>query len=144
MNIRKFVIIIVIALVIIAGGLSYRWFAGRRGQSAAPQPKTAEQIERETQQAAKEVRLQRAEESWNKAIQTISALDKDFDGLSDADEAKYGTNPDSADTDGDGLLDKTEIDIYKTDPLKPDTDGDGFKDGEEARGGYNPKGKGRL
>lgn len=48
-------------------------------------------------------------------------LDRDKDGLSDADEERYGT-----------------------DPAKADTDGDGFKDGDEVRAGYNPKGAGKL
>jgi hypothetical protein len=47
--------------------------------------------------------------------------DADADGLTDADESKYGT-----------------------DPQNPDTDGDGFRDGEEADSGYNPAGPGRL
>lgn len=48
-------------------------------------------------------------------------LDGDKDGLSDADEARYGT-----------------------DKSNPDTDGDGFKDGDEVKAGYNPKGAGKL
>ncbi len=35
------------------------------------------------------------------------------------------------DTDGDGLSDSDEINIYTTDPTKPDTDGDGLTDGFE-------------
>jgi hypothetical protein len=35
------------------------------------------------------------------------------------------------DTDGDGISDNDETDIYKTDPKKADTDGDGIDDGEE-------------
>lgn len=72
----------------------------------------------------------------------------------DIDEAKwfgYATTPDSTpvtinkvDTDGDGLSDYDEINIYKTDPLNPDTDGDGYSDGEEVKGGYNPLGDGKL
>lgn len=47
--------------------------------------------------------------------------DSDDDGLSDSDEARYGTNPNN-----------------------PDTDGDGYPDGEEVQNGYNPLGPGRL
>jgi hypothetical protein len=50
-----------------------------------------------------------------------STIDSDNDGLSDADEAFYGT-----------------------DPFNPDTDGDGFTDGDEVKNGYNPAGPGRL
>lgn len=49
------------------------------------------------------------------------SLDSDNDGLTSAQEAQYGT-----------------------DPNNPDTDGDGFKDGDEVSAGYNPKGAGRL
>ncbi len=48
-------------------------------------------------------------------------LDTDHDGLSDADEVKYGT-----------------------DPTNPDTDGDGYLDGDEVKNGYNPLGEGSL
>lgn len=49
------------------------------------------------------------------------SLDSDKDGLTNAQEAQYGT-----------------------DPNNPDTDGDGFKDGDEVKAGYNPKGTGKL
>jgi len=55
--------------------------------------------------------------------------DIDDDGLTNDEEAALGTNPENADTDGDGLRDPNEIDY--TDPLNPDTDGDGFSDGDE-------------
>ncbi len=42
------------------------------------------------------------------------------------------------DSDGDGLSDYDEINIYGTDPLNPDTDGDGYNDGEEVSAGYDP------
>jgi hypothetical protein len=71
-------------------------------------------------------------------------VDTDRDGLSDEDEALYGTNPELVDTDDDGLTDRDEVVVFKTDPLNPDTDGDGFTDGDEVRNGYDPKGPGRL
>ncbi len=59
------------------------------------------------------------------------AVDSDGDGITDAEEAKLGTDANSADTDGDGLSDYDEINEYETDPLNPDTDGDGLSDGDE-------------
>lgn len=59
-------------------------------------------------------------------------LDSDGDGLTDYDEINvYHTDPNNPDTDGDGLKDGEEVLKYKTNPLNPDTDGDGLKDGEE-------------
>ncbi len=61
--------------------------------------------------------------------------------------------PSSLDTDADGLTDVEEA-VYGTDPAKADTDGDTFIDGEQKRSdgsivgelylGYNPKGTGPL
>ncbi len=67
--------------------------------------------------------------------QTQAALsggdDADGDGLTNAEEAKIGTDPFNPDTDGDGLSDGDEAMTYKTNPLVPDTDEDGLLDGEE-------------
>lgn len=71
-------------------------------------------------------------------------LDSDHDGLTDVEEATYGTNPLVADTDIDGLGDYEEIKIYHTNPLLADTDGDGYLDGAEVKNGYNPNGPGKL
>ena len=49
-----------------------------------------------------------------------------------------GTDPLSADTDGDGLSDGQEVNVYRTTPTNADTDGDGLKDGEEVGRGTNP------
>ena len=75
---------------------------------------------------------------FDNAMKQVAATDSDFDGIINTDETKYGTSPTSADTDGDGLLDKDEIFIYHTNPLKADTDGDGKSDGYEVRHGTSP------
>ena len=59
--------------------------------------------------------------------------DSDFDGVTDLEERKHGTDPYQSDTDGDGLTDYEEIYIYLTNPLKVDTDGDGVSDHEEIK-----------
>lgn len=57
---------------------------------------------------------------------TDVAEDRDNDGLNDNIETALGSNLDNADTDGDGIDDKTEV---GSDPLKPrDTDNDGIPD----------------
>jgi len=70
-------------------------------------------------------------------------IDTDGDGLSDALENIWCTDPDDADTDNDGILDGWEdanhngmVDTVETDPCNMDTDGDGIQDGTEL--GYTP------
>ncbi|MCA9878042.1 MAG: hypothetical protein KC442_09675 [Thermomicrobiales bacterium] len=60
-----------------------------------------------------------------------SAGDTDGDGLSDAEEAAYGSDPLNRDYDGDGLSDGEEVYTYGTDPVNNDTDGDSLTDGDE-------------
>ena len=56
--------------------------------------------------------------------------DTDGDGVADSDEADlYGTDPGNWDTDGDGLSDGDELFVVGTDPLVWDTNGDGVSDG---------------
>ncbi len=67
-----------------------------------------------------------------------ASQDNDFDGVSNAEEETLGTDPDVADSDGDGLTDGQEITLHNTDPLDADTDGDGFNDGSEQSNGSSP------
>ena len=48
-----------------------------------------------------------------------SEKDSDTDGLTDAEEAKLGTDPAKPDTDGDRLLDAEEVRSIKSDPKNP-------------------------
>lgn len=57
----------------------------------------------------------------NTSINTNGSADPDVDGLTNDQEATYGTNPNN-----------------------PDSDGDGFLDGDEVQNGYNPLGPGKL
>jgi thiol-disulfide isomerase/thioredoxin len=67
----------------------------------------------------------------------LVACDSDGDGLSNAEEADLGTDPDAADSDADGLDDGDEV-AQGTNPLEADSDGDGLTDGEEVTGGTDP------
>lgn len=65
------------------------------------------------------------------------ADDADGDGVSDADEATHGTDPNNPDSDGDGVQDGGEINAG-TDPLDEDSDDDGHLDFEELELGSDP------
>ena len=72
-------------------------------------------------------------------IVAVTMEDADHDGLSNAMELALGTNPMNADTDGDGVSDGDEVNIYLTNPLLADTDGDGVPDGAEIAAGTDPR-----
>lgn len=55
----------------------------------------------------------------------------DTDGLTNLQEHDLGTNPNLADTDGDGLSDSVEFTDIQSNPFIVDTDGDGLADGAE-------------
>jgi hypothetical protein len=63
-----------------------------------------------------------------------SETDLDADNEPDALEPDLGLDPNNADTDGDGVADGDELNIYSTDPTVFDTDGDSVSDGEELFG----------
>lgn len=84
---------------------------------------------------------------------TDEPLAPDSDGISDSTEATEGTDPTTVDTDGDGLTDGEETNIFNTDPNNPnslssqytdwhmvdltDTDGGGVPDRIEQYHGLN-------
>ncbi len=57
--------------------------------------------------------------------------DPDGDALANVDEQRLGTDPNLADTDGDGLGDGTEVGDTLTDPSLADSDNDSLSDGVE-------------
>ncbi|QSQ20296.1 VWA domain-containing protein [Pyxidicoccus parkwayensis] len=82
-----------------------------------------------------------------------SVPDADFDGIPDGVETATGTDPNKADTDGDGLNDGVEdenrngrVDANETDPRLTDTDCDGLQDGPGKGGflGEDPNSNGRV
>jgi hypothetical protein len=49
-------------------------------------------------------------------FKATGAVDSDSDGLSDASEVSFGTNPHNPDSDGDGFSDGEEVNDYHSDP----------------------------
>jgi hypothetical protein len=70
--------------------------------------------------------------SFNQTQAALSGqTDSDGDGLINDHEATLGTDPLLADTDGDRLSDREEVETHLTNPLDLDTDDDGLQDGDE-------------
>ena len=63
-----------------------------------------------------------------------TAEDLDSDNYPDALEWELGLDGNNPDSDGDGVADGDELNLYATDPTVSDTDGDGVSDGEELFG----------
>jgi len=63
--------------------------------------------------------------------------DADGDGLTTFQEAQWGTNPENADTNGDGVSDGTEVAMGFS-PTSNDVDGDGLTYAQELLKGTNP------
>ena len=67
------------------------------------------------------------------------SADTDGDGINDYREiSETNTSPVLADTDNDGLTDLNEIEVYLTSPVVADSDYDGVVDGKEVEMGFDP------
>ena len=80
-----------------------------------------------------------SQEERDDIVNVFPYVDRDFDRLSDEDEAAAGTDPENPDTDGDGLTDGFEV-TNGLDPLvaHPDEDGDGLDNLDELALGTHP------
>ncbi len=61
----------------------------------------------------------------------VVGIDEDGDGANIKIESEYGSDPNKADTDGDGIADGLEIFYLGSHPTRRDSDGDGLIDGIE-------------
>lgn len=71
-------------------------------------------------------------------VQIVLSDDPDDDGLTNAQEATYGSNPHNDDSDGDGLSDYDEVTTHGTSPTVADSDGDMVPDQAELSASTNP------
>lgn len=111
--------------------------AGADGAPEAPAAEDAAPSEPDPAEAGQETAAEAAPAPAPALAPTEG--DTDGDGLSDADEAIYGSDPLNADYDADGLADGLEVAQYGSDPVNNDSDGDGLLDGDEVNQfGSNP------
>lgn len=84
---------------------------------------------------------------WNVTLGTVTTLvksnpelaDSDGDGLNDRQERDALTDPTKFDTDADGLGDREEVVDFKTSATAPDTDSDGLTDFTELKKPWVPR-----
>lgn len=132
---KTFLIVIIVFFVIIlslASVFAFQYFTQNKVDEL---DKNSEESFQELLDVLDETDLEVEEETED---ELYFEKDSDGDGLTDSVENQLGTNPQSFDTDNDGLNDFEEIQIYFSDPIKPDTDQDGYLDGEEVQNGYSP------
>lgn len=129
-------ILILVLLAVFVGAIALTWFV--RNRPSTPGATNTSAIKTNTPTGTKTT----TQNTARTAVQLPP--DADHDGLSDSDEAQFGTDPRNPDTDNDGLTDREEVRVYQTDPRNRDTDGDGVLDGTEVKKGTNPKGDGLL
>lgn len=68
------------------------------------------------------------EERKNVKLEELKTIDSEIEGWTLYDKVQAGLNPYSEDTDGDGLSDKEEIEVYMSDATKKSTAGDLYTD----------------
>ncbi|MGN0241378.1 MAG: thrombospondin type 3 repeat-containing protein, partial [Candidatus Weimeria sp.] len=77
-----------------------------------------------------------------KAVKELKKEKSDIKGMTKYDKYKMGlSTKDGSDTDGDGLTDKEEIEVYNSDPKKMSSAGDLYTDGEKVKMGLDPNEK---
>lgn len=75
-------------------------------------------------------------------LESLKSEQSDIEGWTKYEKIEKGLNPDDgSDTDGDGLTDKEEIEIYHSDPLLISTSGDGIPDSYKVQNNLDVKTK---
>lgn len=140
-------VLIIVILVIVLGGLGYlaygKFFGNQPNANLPANKNLTDNQNINTNQPVTNQDLNVNEQAVENINEEV-IMDSDKDGLLDSEEKSLGTDINEVDTDGDNLYDFEEVKTFQTNPLNPDTDSDGYLDGEEVRGGYNPKGPGKM
>jgi hypothetical protein len=127
---------------------AYRMYQNREDAKQTAASATAAAQETRTAQALSAAQTETAEAMGASQIQTATAevatataewleSDPDGDGLTNAEEQQWGTDPNNRDTDGDTLLDGQEVNMAIS-PTSKDTDGDGVQDNVDEAPGELP------
>ncbi|MFP3896131.1 MAG: protein kinase domain-containing protein [Anaerolineales bacterium] len=135
-------VMVILVLGLCAGSAyAYRMYQDREGGQQAALSATAVAQETRTAQALAVAQTATAEVMSVAEVQTATAewlvADSDGDGLTNAEELQWGTDPNNRDTDGDTLLDGEEV-AMGTSPTSKDTDGDGIQDNVDEAPGELP------
>ncbi len=131
-------IIIAIIVLLLLGGLAYYFLGMGSKETPNDQPTNQSKIPPSfiSQYFAKDV--------CDDEASCGDSADPEQDGLSNYQEFVADTNPTIADTDGDGLADGDEVNIYGTSPKNKYTDTraiaqqNDFNDGASIHNGYDP------
>ena len=93
LNRNKIILIGLIVLLLLGGGIF--WYNKKKSSVVVVQKNIINQVDAEKAKRAAELN------GLNSVLDQIRLTDKDLDGLTDAEEAKLGTNPENSDTDSD-------------------------------------------
>ncbi len=126
-------VIVVITLIVLASS-NPPSEAARMADGNATALAIAQANQTATSQAVVQANATAAPDLAETATVQYLSRDDDADGLTNAQEAQYGTYPDDPDSDGDGLPDGDEVGSC-TSPLSMDTDQDGTLDNVEVMNG---------
>ncbi len=117
----KWIIIIFVVAIIIAF-IYQRAYKNQKTQSTGPEGYPSYYFE--------DPLVDTYSDSDSEYLKSLKNEPSDIEGMTKYDKYAMGLLPeDGSDTDGDGLTDKDEIEVYNSDPLKKSTSGDLYDDG---------------
>ena len=114
-SLLKVILVFFIILGIIVGAVVYGIYKGKQKEIA---------------EVEKNLIVVDESDEINQRIEALKVIESDITGMSQYDKINMGLLPyNNSDSDGDGLTDKEEIEVYGSNPLLVSTAGDGIPDG---------------